>query len=170
MIYALVIDGTIQRISRTPKFKVAGRLGKMVAGNPEDTEGARAAGWQEVVETPRPDDTPTQTTDMTVELIDDVPTVVWVPRAWSPDEAAMITTDGNVRVLQQGLPLVLERARNRQQAMDVIINTPDATMNANPAEYIRRIARAEKRTQADLMRLARLVGSLNDSADVGDES
>jgi hypothetical protein len=170
MIYALVIDGTIQRTSRTPRFKVSGRLGKMVAGDPDDIDGLHAAGWWEVTEVTRPDDTPTHTTDMTVELVDGTPTMAWVPRSWSPDEAAMIMAGDNAGILRQGLPAIIDRARARQASMTAILDEQNSIINSNPAEYIKRIARAERRTQADLMRLARLVGDLTDSADVGDET
>ena len=61
-----------------------------------------AAGWVEVTETTRPVDTPTTTTDETVEIVDGIPTQVWVPRALTPEEitaasataiAATLTTD-----------------------------------------------------------------------------
>ena len=45
-----------------------------------------AAGWVEVTETTRPVDTPTTTTDETVELVDGIPTQAWMPRALTPEE------------------------------------------------------------------------------------
>lgn len=48
----------------------------------------RDAGWVEVVETTRPDDTDTHTHDSTVELVDSVPTRAWTPRPWTADEIA----------------------------------------------------------------------------------
>ena len=45
-------------------------------------------GWQPVVETPRPVDTATMTSDRMVELVDGCVTVVWQPREWTAGEQA----------------------------------------------------------------------------------
>lgn len=46
------------------------------------------AGWHEVVETDRPEDTDTDTYTSTVELVDGAPTVVWTARPWTAEELA----------------------------------------------------------------------------------
>ena len=45
-----------------------------------------AAGWVEVTETTRPVDTPTTTTDETVEIVDGIPTQAWMPRDLTAEE------------------------------------------------------------------------------------
>lgn len=51
-----------------------------------DPANIAAAGWVEVAETARPADTPTTTTVETVELVDGIPTQVWMPRALTAEE------------------------------------------------------------------------------------
>lgn len=46
----------------------------------------QATGWYEVVDTPRPDDTPTTTHDRSVELVAGIPTVTWTERPFTAEE------------------------------------------------------------------------------------
>lgn len=52
------------------------------------TPQAESCGWHAVVDTPRPDDTPTTTHDRTIDLVGGVPTVVWTERALTAQEVA----------------------------------------------------------------------------------
>lgn len=45
-----------------------------------------AAGWWQVVDTARPADTATATSDRSVQLVDGIPTVVWTVRDWTSEE------------------------------------------------------------------------------------
>lgn len=51
-----------------------------------DPANIAAAGWESVTLTARPADTATATTVETVELVDGIPTQVWVPRALTAEE------------------------------------------------------------------------------------
>ena len=51
-----------------------------------DTATQEATGWFEVQDTARPADTPTTTHDRTIELVADVPTVVWTERTLTQAE------------------------------------------------------------------------------------
>lgn len=81
MTYAFVGD-TITTIGRLPNS--ARRLDNDawvmgLASAPDDLR--EATGWLEVVDTDRPADTDTTTHDRSIELVADVPTVVWTERA-----------------------------------------------------------------------------------------
>lgn len=56
---------------------------------------AALCGFIPIVETPKPADTQTTTTDRTVQLVDGTPTVVWVERAWSQSELDAKATSAN---------------------------------------------------------------------------
>lgn len=58
-----------------------------------------ACGWWAVVDAARPADTPTTTWDRTLELVDGVPTVVWVERPKTAGEIAAETAAANSATL-----------------------------------------------------------------------
>lgn len=90
MSYALVDNGTIVAVrhpGRTePKLSDGRPLG---APNGIWTdELAALCGFVPIVETDRPADTDTHTTDRTVEMVNGAPSVVWVSRPKTDDEKA----------------------------------------------------------------------------------
>ena len=82
MAYALVTDGTIDAVSgRLPTAARRLDTDEWVMGlRDADTATQQATGWFEIQDTVRPADTPTTTHDRSVELVADVPTVVWTER------------------------------------------------------------------------------------------
>jgi len=90
MTYAHITDNAITAVGRLPK--AADANGQWIELTPEN---AHLAGWFEVVDTPRPADTPTTTHDRSVELVNGTPTVVWTPRDWTVDEFTARTAEAN---------------------------------------------------------------------------
>jgi hypothetical protein len=170
--FAHVVDGVIEHTSAAPMYKVWNEQTRVfdTSNDREDLAALAEAGWYPVTDAPKPDDTDTGTTEYTVQLVDGTPTVVWKPRDWTAEELVARQSDSNERALRDSMSTLVGRALDRQAAMQAIIDTQNSTINANPAQYIKLIARAEKRSASDVLRMARLVGGMTDSADVGDET
>ena len=124
-------------------------------------------GWLEVTEVDRPADTDTHTHDLTYEVVDRQPTQVWTAREWTPEELAAHTQAANDQALRDGLAAAIDAALERQAEYQAVIDTPNADINSKPASYIVSVARQAKRSERALIRLARLVGGLTDTADTG---
>lgn len=73
----------------------------------------------------------------------------------------------NEAALREGLQNVINAALDRQATAQGIIDTPNSTIRDNPAPHIVALARVCKREERAIIRLARLVGGLVDSADTG---
>lgn len=87
MSYALVTDGTIDRVGTLPKSARRLDSGQWVLGlRDASTELQEACGWFEVFNTDQPADTDTTTHDRSIELVDGTPTVVWTERDKTDDE------------------------------------------------------------------------------------
>lgn len=86
--HALVIDGLIRDVfARLPASARTLASGETITPVGAWTqEQAEACGFLAVVETPRPDDTDTDTHDWWVRLVEGIPTTVWDRRAKTPDE------------------------------------------------------------------------------------
>lgn len=85
MTYARIVDDELIHPFRVPN--VLDRIHDL-----RDADAGRLAefGIYEVVEVPRPADTDTTTHDLTVEVVDGVPSQVWTERLWTQDELAAI--------------------------------------------------------------------------------
>ena len=116
------------------------------------TEWKSTYNWVEVIEVPRPADTATDTyNNVTVELVDGVPTQVWTSRPWTAEELAQQAADkltanneatvGN-KIVTVDIP-----------AMKAILDTTNATINGGPAPYIKDIVRAVRRLDRKVQRL-----------------
>jgi hypothetical protein len=94
MAYALVTDGTIDAVQgNVPTAARRLDTGEWVMGlRDADTATQEATGWFEIQDTARPADTPTTTHDRSVELVADVPTVVWTER---PKTAAELQAEAD---------------------------------------------------------------------------
>ena len=137
MSYALVIDEVItQQASLLPSS--ARRLddGQWVMDLPTaQLATQQACGWFQVVQTTRPPDTATTTSDSSVELVDGYPTVVWTSR---PKTTAEIDAD-TARAARTGED---DRAR---QIIGVLheylaIESPTATQLHQQVDRLTRIA------------------------------
>lgn len=81
MAYALVDNGQIESVGGMPTAARRQDTGEWVlALRDAPVSFQHATGWFEIVDTVRPDDTPTTTHDRTVELVAGTPTVVWTER------------------------------------------------------------------------------------------
>ncbi len=83
-LYALVKAGAIVQTGNLPAVWYDGARWWDLRGA-TDTKAAQA-GWLPVVDTPRPADTATTTTDYSVTLVTGKPTVTWTSRARTTDE------------------------------------------------------------------------------------
>jgi hypothetical protein len=148
MSYARVIDGAVEsETGALPDGAERLDTGEWVLGLPDaPVDVQRATGWHEVDDTPRPDDTDTTTHDRTLTLVGDTPTVTWVERPKTQAELDAATASANHSNIVTNLNADMA-------AMQATIDTPNATINANPASYIKSQARM-------LRRLGRL--ALND--------
>ena len=73
----------------------------------------------------------------------------------------------NDQALRDGLAAAIDAALARQAAYQAVIDTPNSEIKANPQSHIVNLARQGKRSERALIRLARLVGGLTQSADTG---
>ena len=73
----------------------------------------------------------------------------------------------NDQALRDGLAAAIDAALARQAAYQAVIDTPNSEIKANPQGHIVNLARQGKRSERALIRLARLVGGLTQSADTG---
>lgn len=73
----------------------------------------------------------------------------------------------NEQALRDGLQAVIAAALERQAQVQAVIDTPNADIRQNPAPHIIALARASKRQERAIIRLARLAGGLLDTADTG---
>ena len=89
-LYAHTTDGTIDQVGALPALWLGPTRWHDWRGDPETWATQPADwGWQPVVETPRPADTATHTSDPApVALVAGVPTQQWTVRPWTAEELA----------------------------------------------------------------------------------
>ena len=75
--------------------------------------------------------------------------------------------DANRKALLDGLKAVIDAAVARQADVQTVLDTTNSTINGSPAGYLKTIARATKRQDRAIIRLAKLAGNLVSSADTG---
>lgn len=139
MTHAFVKDGIIQATGQL--MESARRLDtqEWVLGLFQaSVELQQACGWFLVVEVARPIDTTTDTTERSVQLIDGVPTEVWVPRPWSVEELAQQASLANRSAIETNLT-------DDMVKMQTLIDVTNATLNAGPAPFMKDIARNLRR-------------------------
>lgn len=71
--------------------------------------------------------------------------------------------------LRGGLQKALDDALARQAQYQSVLDAKNADINADPAGYLKTIARQGKKSERALIRLIRIVGELNSSADTGSD-
>ena len=134
MTYAHITNGTVDTIGRLPNSARRTDTQQWVLGlATAPVELQRACGWYEVVDTPRPDDTPTTTTDRSVELVNGTPTVVWTQRNKTPDEIASDTATTNGETIRTQATAALDANRTF-----LAIATPTAGQNAAQCKQLTR--------------------------------
>jgi hypothetical protein len=139
MSYALVDDGTIEAEGALPQSARRLDTGQWVMGlRTAPVELREATGWFEVVDVARPADTETDTYDRTLELVGGVPTVVWVQRPKTQAEIDAATAATNQASIVTNL-------NQDMVAVQAILDTANATINANPAAHIKTMGRMLRR-------------------------
>jgi hypothetical protein len=138
--YALVQDNAIQATQgRLPNSARRLDTGEWVMGLASASTALRnATGWYEIVDVAQPADTPTHTTDRSVTVQAGIPTVTWTQRAKTAQEIASANQQANLTTIDTNLAQDLT-------ALQAIIDSTNATINANPAAAIKTIARAQRR-------------------------
>ena len=107
---------------------------------------------------PKPADTATDTHDRTIELVDDVPTVVWVQRPWTREELA----EKNKEALRSDPQVQIDALITSVVALQAILARTNADINSNPAAVIKDVTRELLTVTRRLVRLARLqLGALD---------
>lgn len=155
--HALVIDNTIQAVASQPPTS-ARRLdtGEWVLGlRAAAVELQEACGYFQVTDTARPSDTPTTTFDNTVELVQGVPTVVWVERPKTSAEQAETAAATNHQTIEAAITAALVQ-------LDAIINSPaipavpSGTMTAAQlSNEVRSLRNSAQQTRAAVQDIAR---------------
>jgi hypothetical protein len=137
--YALVTSGTVQSEGGLPAS--ARRLDTQewvmgLATAPVNLQ--QATGWYLVKDVAKPADTQTNTTDRSVTLVAGVPTVTWTsrPKTQAEIDAATATTNNAA---------IVDNLNQDMAKMQTTIDTANATINANPAAFIKDIARMNRR-------------------------
>jgi hypothetical protein len=102
-------------------------------------------GWYYVIPVTKPDDTATQIYESQLITQNNIPVMVWVARDKTPEELA----DYNARQNEQQIKDALTTALADLQTL---IDTLNSTINSNPANAIKIVARAERRIIRILLR------------------
>lgn len=140
MSYALVDNGTIDaEQGALPDSARRLDTDEWVMGLPDaPVDLQHATGWYEVVDTPRPPETATDTTDRTLSLVGGVPTVTWVQRPKTAEEIAADEARANHSA-------IVDNLNQDMTKMQATIDATNATINSNPAPWIKDIARMNRR-------------------------
>ena len=106
-----------------------------------------AANWVPIVDTPQPPDTETETSDLTHELIEGVPTQVWIARPWTAEELTAREEAANEE--QIGNKIETED----MPAMQAILDQTNANIRTDPSQEIKDLAKAVRRLDRKVMKL-----------------
>lgn len=98
----------------------------------------QVCGYFLVTEVVRPADTPTNTTDRSLTLVGNVPTVTWTSRAKTQAEIDAATVDTNRSA-------IITNLTSDMAAIQGIIDATNASINSNPAAAIKTICRMLRR-------------------------
>ena len=163
--YALVEDDTLVTYGPLPTTWYDGERYWDLRGK-TDPELA-TLGWLPVVETPRPPDTETDTTDYLVVLVDGLPTEVWEPRPKTPAEVDAATRAANSTELVDDSGEAIPTLEAVVANLNAMTDMTNAEVNANPAAVIKDLARECKTIARQAIREARLTSGELDSASTG---
>lgn len=167
MRYALVLDldNTVTVVVGPTVVTVGDRTWDLRDGLPAD---AADAGWAEVVATPRPADTATDTWTHSVTVVNGTPTDTWTARPWTTDELAARTAAANEQTLRDGIAAEIASLKtNIANLKTNVTDVTNPTINGSPASYIKDVARAVRSADRSIIRLAKLIGGLTADTDLG---
>ena len=189
-LYAHTTAGTIDQVGALPALWLGPTRWHDWRGDPETWATQPADwGWLPVVETPRPADTATHTSDPApVALVAGVPTQQWTVRPWTAEELAARQQQANQQALTTDTTTDLSKVRDAIDKLAILLadNTTAGSIRAwkQPITNAQTLTGAQGKALADLlidhaqatrkiarqvMRLAKLqVGDLG-AADVGAE-
>lgn len=97
-LYAHVTAGTVDQVGQPPAVVLVD--GRWYDLRPRDPAVLAVAGWVEAVETPRPADTATDTSDMTWTLTDGKAVQTWTVRPKTPAELQADTEAANEQTIR----------------------------------------------------------------------
>src|SRR6185312_13596137 len=113
--------------------------GNVVLGFPNtDTATQQACGWYQITDTPQPTPAAGDTLDRSVQLVNGTPTVVWTERPMTADELAAQTAQTNRAAIVTNLT-------SDMVAIQAMLDATNATINANPASFLKPIGRMLRR-------------------------
>jgi hypothetical protein len=124
-------------------------------------------GWLPVVHTDRPPDTDTTTYVYSLELVDGVPTEVWTPRPWTPEELGSQEAQVNTTQMVAESDEAVDKLVLVVEALNALTDMTNAEINANPAAIIKDLARECKTIARQANREARLTSGRTESTDTG---
>lgn len=157
MSYAYVTSDTIQSSGNTLP-SAARRLdtGQWVLGLRDAPVSLQeACGWFTVTDTPRPTDTDTTTHDRSLELVGNVPTVVWTARPWTADELTARQADNNRTTIDQAITDALAELQAIVDA-PAVADVPAGTLTtAQLSNGLRTMRDAVQANRAGAQRIAR---------------
>lgn len=150
---AQIKDGQITAVSNTQRKPIydGGRWWDLR----DDTvlqEWLTVYNWVEVVQTPKPADTATDTYDKrSVELISGIPTEVWHSRPWTAEELANIAAIADRETTRTAIKAIVTDLQAEKARAQEVIDSVAATANE------KKVARAAKRIADATIDLARFV-------------
>lgn len=158
-LHAHITDGAIDQMGALPSLWLGPTRWHDWRGEPATWATQPADwGWLPVVETPRPADTETTTSDPApVALVAGVPTQQWTVRPWAEAELAAKAEQAANEASRATVKAIINDLRAEKARAQTVIDTPNATINTSPAPHIKDVARAAKRIADAAIDLARFV-------------
>ena len=132
-----------------------------------ETEIIGPHGWMPITHTDRPPDTPADTHDYSLTLIDGVPTEVWTQRPWTPEELAGQEAAVNTTQMVAESDESVDKLVLVIEALNAITDMTNAEINANPAAVIKNLTRECKTIARQANREARMTSGRTESTDTG---
>jgi hypothetical protein len=170
MTYAHVdTTGAIDMVSESPPKAIASRPNgpldvDLRSGDPELLA---QWGWFEIVSTPRPADTATETYELTLIVVDGVPTETWVARPLTNEELAGGETQSNVDQLVEESNEAVDKLIAVVEKLNVLTAMSNSIINNNPAAIIKDLARECKTIARQANREARLTSGRTEDTNTG---
>ena len=145
LMFVHVTDGTADKFRhRPPTEGVRADTGQTVSGiPPDDLTLLAACGWHPVTPNPRPDDTPTDTHERSIENVAGTWTEVWTPRPWTQTELDARQADTNRTAIETKLAEFIDAAAVAQTQLDQTITIADLILT-DPAPDFTNLTQARQ--------------------------
>ena len=102
-------------------------------------------------------------------VVDGAPTEVWTERPKTPDETAAAEASANVAQMQTESGEAVDKLVAVVEALNLMTDQTNATINANPASFIKDLARECKTIARQANREARLTSGRTEDTYTGAE-